>query len=179
MTFFYFDEQLREYEELFQWDQALIYLERLYSKCKCISILLSLVGYSWYYLIEGPIVSKKYEADTNVMALEIWKKYIDIGSQVASDNPFFNFIAGYTLSLHGFFINEEYEKRGTLFMENCLARSDNLMLRNLADNFLQNEKSSQYIPLKDGKAICAQLFKGESLLDEYFNEIYSCHLKQI
>ena len=171
--FFYFDKKLCTYENLFQWDRALIYLESLYSKNKDITLLNSLIGYSWYYLIEGPVVSQEYENDKSVMALAVWKKYIDLGAQEARNNPFFNFIAGYTLSLHGFYINEEYERKGHVFMKNCLDMSNNLMLKNLSENFLKNERSPKYIPLKDGRAICTQLFKGESLLDRYFNKIYT------
>lgn len=171
--FFYFDRILSVFEKFFQWDQALVYLENLYSKDKAISILNSLVGYSWYYLVEGPITSRMYENDPNVMALEVWKKYIDIGSCVAHNNPFFNFIAGYTLCMHGFLINDCYERKGPVYMKKCLDSSDNVMLQQLAKNFLDNEKSSQYTPVKEGKTICAQLFNGESLLDEYFREFYN------
>ena len=172
MEFFYFDDKLRAYEKHFQWDQALMYLECLYSKSKGITFLNSLVGYSWYYLIEGPIISQQYANDKNMIALEIWKKYIDIGVQAEKNNAYFNFIAGYTLSLHGFLINEEYEKKGIIFMKRCFDLADSSILQQLAENFLKNEKSPQYIPLNNGKAICAQLFKRDSLLGGYFNEIY-------
>lgn len=108
MGVFYFDEMLLAYEGLYQWDQALNYLEELYLERIDRRILYSLIGFSWFYLIEGPVVSKKYANDQNTMALNIWKKYIDIGTPEAYEDPFFNFIAGYTLSLHGYYINEEY-----------------------------------------------------------------------
>ena len=173
MGVFYFDEMLLAYEGLYQWDQALNYLEDLYSERKDCRIMYSLIGFSWFYLIEGPVVSKKYANDQNSMALNIWKKYIDIGTLEAYEDPFFNFIAGYTLSLHGYYINEEYEKKGTLFIKNCINLSNNVLLQQLAENFLNNEHSKKYIPVRNGKAICAQLFSGSSLLDGYFNEIYA------
>lgn len=171
--FFYFDEKIRTYEKRYQWDESLKYLETLYLKSQQFSVLNALVGYSWLYLVEGPLISGKYQEDTNILPLQYWKKYIDIGTQEAYNNSSFNFIAGYTLSLHGLLINDEYEHKGPLFLKICLDISDNIMLQQLAENFLKNEKSSQYIPLKEGNAICAQLFKGESLLDGYFNEIYT------
>lgn len=173
MDCFYFDNKLSVYESFFQWDDALNYLEELYSHNKDITVLCSLVGYSWYYLVEGPITSKLFENDPNVMALKIWKKYIDVGVREAYNNSFFNFIAGYTLSLHGFFISGEYERKGKEFLERCLALSDDLMVRRLAENFLENEKSKQYIPLKDAKIICRHFFCGNSLLSQYFMDIYN------
>lgn len=173
MGVFYFDEMLLSYEGLYQWDQALNYLEELYLERIDRRILYSLIGFSWFYLIEGPVVSKKYANDQNTMALNIWKKYIDIGTLEAYEDPFFNFIAGYTLSLHGYYINEEYEKKGTLFIKNYINLSNNVLLQQLAENFLNNEHSKKYIPVKNGKEICMQFFNGNSLLDEYFYEIYA------
>lgn len=170
---FYFDEQLRKFETNFQWDSALNYLERLYWDSRSIVVLNSIIGYSWYYLVEGPLVSKKYENDATETALEIWKKYLDIGLQEANTDPFFNFIAGYTLSLHGFLINAEYEKKGAILIKNCLILTCDPMLQELARTFLMNQKGSRYKPLKNGESICKQYFSGNSLLDEYFTEIYS------
>ena len=72
MGVFYFDEMLLAYEGLYQWDQALNYLEELYLERIDRRILYSLIGFSWFYLIEGPVVSKKYANDQNTMALNIW-----------------------------------------------------------------------------------------------------------
>ena len=143
MGVFYFDEMLLAYEGLYQWDQALNYLEELYLERIDRRILYSLIGFSWFYLIEGPVVSKKYANDQNTMALNIWKKYIDIGTLEAYEDPFFNFIAGYTLSLHVYYINEEYEKKGNLFIKNCINLSNNVLLQQLAENFLNNEYSAK------------------------------------
>ena len=174
MGIFYYDEMLSSYESDYQWDQALGYLEKLYAERKESKIINALVGFSWFYLIEGSIVSKKSENDQNTMALSIWKKYIDLGTIESSKDPIFNFIAGYTLSLHGFYISEEYEKKGNQFVKTCLYLTKNTLLQQLAENFLNNEYSNKYKPLKNGKEICEQFFNGESLLDHYFNEIFNC-----
>lgn len=173
MEFFYYDRFLKIYEDSFDWDKSLEYLECLYLRDKSTSILNSLIGFSWYYLIEGSVNSKKYADDPNVLALKVWKKYIDIGEHESHDDPYFNFIAGYTLSLHGFYISSEYEKKGFVFMNSCLKPSNDSMLRQLADNFLANEKSTKYKPLEGGKQICSKFFCGDSLLDSYFNELYA------
>lgn len=177
MGIFYFDDKLQAYEGLYQWEQALNYLEDLYSERKDPRILCSLVGFSWFYLMEGSVVSKKYENGYNTMALETWKKYIDIGVLEANEDPFFNFIAGYTLSLHGYHIGEEYEKSGNKFIENCVNSSKDVLLQQLTENFILNEHSKRYIPVKNGEEICSQFFNGSSLLDEYFREIYASKRK--
>ena len=173
MKVLYYDERLKELENNYKWNDALYYLEGLYEQNNAIDILNSLVGFSWYYLIEGPIDSRKFEHDKNEDALFIWKKYIDIGSRIAFQNQFFNFISGYTLSLHGFLINSEYEKQGILFMKRCFNMEDNALLKQLALHFLKNEKAKKYIPLMNGRELCKELFNGTSLLEKYFNEIYN------
>ena len=172
MGIFYYDEVLMAYEASYQWDQALKYLERLYLERRKSRVLYSLIGFSWYYLIEGPVVSKLYAADPNTMALKIWKKYIDVGVLEAYEDPFFNFIAGYTLSLHGYYIGEEYENKGSQFLKACLSLTSNDLLQQMAENYLINEHSDSYTPVKNRKSICARFFNGKSLLDKYFNEIY-------
>lgn len=46
MGVFYFDEMLQAYEGLYQWDQALNYLEELYLERIDRRILYSLIGFS-------------------------------------------------------------------------------------------------------------------------------------
>ena len=70
----YFDQNLKQYESAYSWDKALTYLENLFFNQPDVEILNSLIGFSWFYLIEGPIVSQKYDKDENILALDIWKK---------------------------------------------------------------------------------------------------------
>ena len=161
---FYFDERLQEYEQRFAWDSALSYLEDKFVAEPHINILNSLIGFSWYYLTEGPLISKKFCNDPNTAALGTWKKYIDIGLTKYSSNPYFNFIAGYTLSFNGFYISNLYESKASILMRNCFNGTSDMLLKQLSDNFLRNEKGKKYIPLKNGKVICSRLFSGNSLL---------------
>ena len=103
---FYFDENLKEYESKCLWDKSLIYLENLFLNDPTCDKLNSLVGFAWYYLIEGPVVSKKYGKDENIIAMDIWEKYIDVGFEQYSNNFGFCFIAGYALLMHGFYIDK-------------------------------------------------------------------------
>ena len=171
--FFYFDEKIKAYEECFQWEQSLLYLERRYLQRKECSVLNALVGYSWLYFTEGPIISGEYENDANSVSLEYWIKYLGIGKNVADDNPYFNFVAGYTLFFSEDYLDSRDQNNGKFLMEKCASMTDDLMLKKLAHNFIQNINSKKHVLLKDGNAICAHLFSGNSLLEQYFCEIYT------
>lgn len=173
MGVFYYDNLLSVYEKNHQWDCALEHLEELYKDSKREEILYDLIGFSWLYLVEGPILSKKYDRDPNVLALPLWGKYIVEGLVENRDDPFFNYITGYTLSLNGCYISLEYEQKGKLFLNNCMNLTKDPLLRQLAENYLINECSKRYVPIQNGKAICERFFDGDSLLDQHFNEIYN------
>lgn len=175
MGIFYFDTTIRSYETKFQWQQALYYLERKYDEVKDLSLLYSLIGFSWYYLVEGPLISGAYDNDKDLTPLIIWKKYVDIGEKIALEDAFFNYIAGYTLSLHGLYISIDYARKGNEFMNRCLKITDNVFIKQLAENFIVNEnkKSKKYIAINHGHEICKHLFDSTALIDQYFNAIFS------
>ncbi len=172
MSIFYYDDTLARLEQQFLWDRSLAYLEKRFKIKQEAGILNSLIGFSWFYLIEGPIISRKYNDDPNNNALAIWRKYIDIGSQIAADDPYQLFISGYTLSLHGFYISNYYERRGYVFMRKSNTLTDDPQLKQITDNFLLNQDRKVYKHLENGGFVCKQLFNGKSLLDAYFREIY-------
>ena len=112
---FYFDGTLKKYELEYSWDEALVYLEELFLSNPSYEKLNSLVGFAWYYLIEGPIDSGKYNEDENNIALDIWERYIGVGLEQYLNITSFCFIAGYTLLMHGFYIDKykcDYEQIG-------------------------------------------------------------------
>ena len=170
---FYYDDFLLSCEHNYQWDDALKHLDELYRKDKRLQVLYSLIGFSWFYLTSGPLIEKSYSNNLNEFALSIWKYYINLGSIDAFDDPFFNFITGYTLSLHGIYINEWYERMGILYINRCLLLTKNEHLRLLAENFMHNQYSDCYLCVKDCDIVCKEFFNGNSLLDEYFKTIYN------
>ena len=170
---FYFDEIVNEYETHFQWDRSLRYLEDLYAENPQPSILSTLIGCSWFYLVEGPIISREYGNDENILPLEYWKKYIDIGMVPAYQDPYLAFISGYTLSLDGeVYLGPKYEHQGYLLMKRCAEIADDPCLKELAINFIQNTRSREHVPISNSNTICSKLFCDESLIDQYFREIY-------
>ena len=167
---FYFDEKLKEYEATYSWDKALTHLENLFIESPTCEKLNSLVGFSWYYLIEGPIDSGKYGKDENSIALDIWEKYLDIGFEKYSDSPSFCFIAGYSLLMHGFYMNKyrsNNEQVGTNLL-NKVKNSNADRLKVLVSIVLEHQNQKTYKPLKINQEVPRQIFVNESLLEGYF-----------
>ena len=172
---FYFDNNLKKYELEYSWDKALLYLERLFQEQPTPEKLNSLVGFAWYYLIEGPNDSGKYDNDENYRALDIWEKYIGIGLKNYLNDAGFCFITGYSLLLHGFYIEEykdNYEQVGLSLLEEVNNSTvDNL--KEIVNVVFEYQKQKKYKPLKVKREVLEQLFHGGSLLEEYFKELYS------
>ena len=177
MSIFYTDKRLLELEQKCNWDEALEYLDALYKKSPAVNILYTIIACAWYYFIEGPVEDGSYKLDSSKIGMEMWKKYVDIGLSLYSMNPYFSFVGGYTLSLHGFFLNaefmESYEEKGLPLIRKCVELSKGLSIHKIAENFLKNEKSKKHILLQDRIELCKELFGGELLIDKYFYEIYS------
>ena len=172
---FYFDGNLKKYETDSSWDKSLLYLERLFQKEPTIEKLNSLVGFAWYYLIEGPIDSKKYGNDENIIAIYIWEKYIDVGFKQYLNNPVFCFIAGYSLLMHGFYLDKykiNYQQVGIELLNKSINFADK-NLQEVVNVILKHSKQRKYKPLKIKHEVLEQIFHGDSLLEEYFKELYS------
>lgn len=172
---FYFDKNIKRFESEYSWDKALTYLENLFLNQPNIKIINSLIGFSWFYLIEGPIVSKKYDKDENILALDIWKKYLKIGLNNYKEDPAFCFIAGYTLLLHGFYI-DEYNTNSELIGIALLKKATNttnVNLKELVNLILKIQRQKKYESLKMNKKALDELFNHDSLLEQYFKELYS------
>lgn len=172
---FYFDANLKKYELQFLWDKALLYLENLFLSNPTYDKLNSLVGFGWYYLIEGPIDSKKYEKDENNIALSIWIKYLNVGLKKFYNEPSFCFIAGYTLMLHGFYV-ETYKSNYEQVALDLLKKASNSTVDNLKEivNIIfEYKKQKKYRRLKVKLEVLEQIFRGESLIEKYFKELYS------
>lgn len=172
---FYFDSNIKRFESEYSWDKALIYLESLFLKQTDKSILDSIVGFSWYYLIEGHIVSKKYDKDKNLLALDFWKRYLKIGLNNYKEDPAFCFIAGYTLLMNGFYIDEyntNSELIGIALLKKA-ANTTNVNLKELVNLILKIQRQKKYESLKMNKKALDELFNHDSLLEQYFKELYT------
>lgn len=172
---FYFDANLKEYESEYSWDKALIYLENLFLNNPTYDKLNSLIGFAWYYLIEGPVDSGKYGKDENSKALYIWKKYLNLGFEQYLNVPTFCFIAGYSLLLHGFYIEEyktNYEQVGLRMLNNAINSTDN-NLKEVANTVTLSQKQKKYMKPKVRREVLEQIFCGESLIERYFKELYT------
>lgn len=172
---FYFDEKIKKYEKEYSWDKALLYLENSFLNELNSEKLNSLVGFSWYYLIEGPIDSGKYEKDENHLALDMWEKYLCIGLKEYNNDPRFCFIAGYTILLHGFYIESyrlNYESLGLELLTKASITSDPY-LKEISCLFIDRQHRKKHTPIGINRDILLHIFSNDSLLEKYFIEVFS------
>ena len=172
MSLFYIDENIINNENELNFNFVIDYLEKRFEIKHNIDLLVSLIGNSWYYFIEGNINQSPIEYNPEKFLCK-WKKYIDIGLNEFNENPTFCLIAGYTLMLHGFFIDPSYEKVGIKLLENCSKSHADLNLIQLSKYWLFNYNAKKYKLDKkiDLNKVCDNLFNSKTLLDKYFREI--------
>lgn len=169
---FYFDKELKEYETTCSFASALQYLEKKYKKQKNADLLNSLIASSWYYFIEGPVDNKKYEKENTSYSFGVWKKYTQ---EVASSNDYEAttlYICGYTLSLHGFLIDEKMENIGKQLINKALTVCHDNNLKELIMAFIAMDNQKKYRPIKLSDSTLSSLFNAESMVGRYFIELY-------
>lgn len=172
---FYFDNTLQKLEAEHSWDKALIYLEDLFVVKNDITILNSLIGFSWYYFVEGPFISSKYGKDEGELPLVTWEKYIKIGMDNFANDCRFCFVAGYTLLLHGFFIKayqQNYKSIGLELLKSS-ANTTDTYLKELVDTIINLEHSKKYVKSEVSITALSNLFSQNSLLEKYFKDMFS------
>lgn len=171
---FFYDDKIKQYEQQLDYDALLLYLESLVHTNQN-DIIPTIIAYAWYFSTEGDVNIKPKQYNYEFY-IAVWKKYIDIGIEQYTENAEFDFIAGYTLSLDGIYLDslfgEKYEEKGIVLMKKCLQISNGSLVGKLAENFLLNEKTKKYIYIDNGRMLCDKLFNKGSLLDSYFREMY-------
>lgn len=170
---FYYDDTIKSFEKNFLWEKSLSYLEEKFNELQSITILNSLIGFSWYYLIEGPVESKKYGNDENSIALEYWNKYSKLAFEKYVNNHSTCFILGYTLLLHGFLL-QQYKNNCEIIglsLINEASKSNNIYIQELAEHIIYLDKSKKIRVLVNYDKICNELFNNGSLIENYFKEI--------
>ena len=172
MSLFYNDENIIKNENELKFNLVIDHLEERFKIQNDTKTLITLIGFSWYYFIEGDVAQNPIDYDSTKF-FNIWKKYIDIGLNNFSEKPEFCLIAGYTLMLHGFYIDIAYERIGVQLLEKCLKLGTNDDLIELSKYWLYNHNSRKYKVDKkiNLNKICNNLFNSNTFLDKYFNEI--------
>ena len=174
---FYYDSVLKSYEDKYNWKKCLEYLDLLFRREENVQIVITAIGFAWYYFISGAAESKTYDLKDSYIGLEYWKKYLNIGFNKFSNSSYFCFIAGYTLALHGFFISDEsninQEEKGYSLIKKCEQTSKNAILKNISACFLERRNSKKIIDSNLTEVQLKALFNTDSLLDRYFINIFS------
>lgn len=166
----FFDADIGVYEDELNFAAAIEYMEKIFNSIQRDDLIATLVGTSWYYLVEGDVNQSPKDYKWEYF-LSKWKQYIDIGLELYPDSERFCYIAGYTLSLHGIYINSEYEKKGLQLMSHCEEVAISPAIKRLAQIFIEKSKRKKVTLSAQEKEIIQELFPSESMLDNYFKQI--------
>lgn len=168
---FFYDNNLRVYEQKHEFCALLNYLIQLYVAKSNVQLLTTIIAYSWYLSTSHEYDNEvNYDYDKFIM---LWSEYIDKGKISYPDDPGFNFVAGYTLGLHYFYVRSyrHDEKEYWIFIRKAYLQNTNMKVKLLAENFIANDERHKIIPLNNNEIVYS-LFPNTSLLDNYFKEIY-------
>ncbi|GHU98709.1 hypothetical protein FACS1894211_02890 [Clostridia bacterium] len=167
MNLFFSDEKMIEFENLLDFNAEIVYLEEVYSQKKSVQLLTTILTLSWYYAIEGNVNQNPANYD-QLFFLSKWREYIAIGIKDYFGSFEFCLLAGYTLSLHGFYLLGHMDAVG----QALISKSKTLATKEeerLLSSFFENRKGfkekEKLLQLKE------KLFSGEVLINRYFNEI--------
>ena len=172
MSMFYFDDHLKQMELRKDFKNIIKYLEQEQNANYPSSIHAALIGYSWYFFIEGPVYLKDMSDDDLEYFKNEWLKYIEMTNDETND--YVKFIAGYTLLLHGSFLNKDWENKGKSLLEHCSNSKDN-NIKMLSKYFLNPKHNQKLLKNLQYKKI----FDKHSLLDDYFKEILPAQENQM
>lgn len=171
MRMFYFDDYIDAYEKELNFYPIIVYLEKHFKKSRDIVFLTTLIGSSWYYLVEGSVNQDPVDYDWRKF-LAKWKEYADLSLKEYFDNEYVCFILGYTLYLHGIYIDVNYEEKGKELIERCHKISTTKEIKILSDYLYLESKERKKINQYDMNEACYKLFPTTSILDSYFKMIF-------
>ena len=111
MRLFYFDEKMQEYERNLDFISEYKYLEQLYIEKPSSQIFLTLLAYSWYYLVEGDINQIPISYDWRFFESK-FQEYVNLGLEKFHNDERIVCIMGYIIDLHWMYLGEQYENYG-------------------------------------------------------------------
>lgn len=164
---FYFDKVIENYENEKDFKSLINYLISKYSINNEDDILATIIVYAWYIFIEGGFIYGNMNYDIDFYE-NTWSKYVDY---VLKENNYTlksYFFTAYTLILHGFMIEVEYENLGYKMLEN-IKSNKNDFLKKLAGYLLNRDRKRKKFPFSS----IANYFNYKSIIDEYFIEMFA------
>ena len=165
MCLFYYDEDLYEAEKRQDLVAAInILLKKAESENNAKNLSTLLIN-AWFYYMEGDVNTSPISYDADLFK-SVWKSSIDRGLKEFSNSDCFCFAAGYTLNLHGFYFDLEYESLGYGLMEKCRSLTLDDRLLGIANYYLENKKFHY-----KNRDYYKTLFSNNSIIDKYFCEM--------
>lgn len=168
MNIFYSDENIRKKEKELDFKSVIEILEEKFNATNEPIYLTTLIGYTWYFYIEGDIISQSTDYSWKYF-LEKWKYYISLGLQNFDTDANVCWIIGYSIYLHWIHLGPKYQDVGPEMLELSYTLLQNNQLKSITYCIKENVAvSSLGISVND-----LELFPTNSILDSYFKEIFT------
>lgn len=161
---FFYNDEIKHYEEKSCCNDIIFYLEQIYHETESDRTLSTLIGYLWYFLIEGD-VNQSFQNYNWEFMYDKLNEYLNIGFKFFSKSPIFCFTSGYILLLHWMNIDVKYEHKGKSLLLEIIHMDTNNELKELSIYILSNQK----VPMS--MEVITTLFPTSSILDKYFRDV--------
>lgn len=161
---FFYNNEIQHYEKKNCCNDIIFCLEHIYHEQKNDKVLSTLVGYLWYFLIEGDVNQSFQNYNWKFMHDKL-NEYLNIGFISFSKSPIFCFTSGYILLLHWMSINVKYEHKGKSLLLEIIKMGTNNELNELSAYILSNKKDTI------DRELINTLFPTSSILDRYFQDV--------
>ena len=166
MRLFYFDEKMQEYERNLDFISEYKYLEQLYIEKPSSQIFLTLLAYSWYYLVEGDINQIPISYDWRFFESK-FQEYVNLGLEKFHNDERIVCIMGYIIDLHWMYLGEQYENYGKKLLKYCIENANDRRINEMAHFWLDRNGTKLHVET------VKELFETDSILDEYFRYVLS------
>lgn len=165
MSLLYLNEKILKYEEKLEFNNIIVELEKLYKEEKDERILITIFTYSWFFLVDGDINQSPIDYDWKFLKIS-WLSYLTYGLNMDLNSIEFNFMAGYTLYQSWIYLGEDFKNKANELLNKCILIDEFHLLSKIAYSILNNES---FIIDND---LILKLFPNNSILDNYFKEIF-------
>lgn len=168
MVVFYSDENIRLKEVELDFKSVIEIVEEKFNDTNHPVYLATLIGYSWFFYIEGDINNQSVEYKWEYY-LEKWKHYISLGIKNFGTEANICWIIGYSIYLHWIHLGPKYQNVGIEMLKLSHKLSQNDMLKSITSCIIKNIPVSNLgIHVND-----LELFPTNSILDNYFKEMFA------
>lgn len=164
---FYSDLQIEEYEQKLEFSKAITYLEDKFRQNRSKELLLSIITFSWFYMVEGDVNQEPIEYNWEFFKTKL-VNYLNLALKLYNNDERFCYIIGYILSINWEYLGQEYESLGKDYIKKCYEISSEEEIKFLVSSYM-----GKSFKVNEGflTTLCDELFPSSSIVDTYFKGI--------